>query len=113
MSNISEGILILITIICLLSIIGIVYLIFIMRKILIVTKKIDYLVEDFTYKSELMNPSIETLSKLSSYVDVFDAVTKKNINSAVKYFSRNKDLMYKLSEKLKNYIEDEDKKEKK
>ena len=113
MSNISEGILILITIICLLSIIGIIYWIFIMRKILIVTKKIDYLVEDFTYKSELMNPSIETLSKLSGYVDVFDAVTKKNINSAIKYFARNKDLMYKLSEKLKNYIDDEDKKEKK
>ena len=110
MSGISEGILILIAIICILAIFGILYGIVLLRKMLIVTKKVDYLVEDFTYKAEMLNPTIETLSRLSGYVDAFDAVTKRNMNSAIKYFARNRDLIYKLGEKLKEFVKEDSKK---
>jgi uncharacterized protein YoxC len=105
MSGISEGILILIAIICILSTFAILYFIAVMRRLLILTKKIDYLVEDFTYKAEMLNPAIETLSRMSGYVDAFDAVTKRNMNSAIRYFARNRDLIYKLGEKVKEYAE--------
>lgn len=105
MSNISEGILILIVIICILTILAILFSIAVMRKMIIVTKKIDYLVEDFTYKAEMLNPAIETLSRMSGYVDAFDVITKRNMNSAIRYFARNRDLIYKLGEKVKKFAE--------
>ena len=103
MSHISEGILILIAVICVLGIFALVYFIAVMRRMLIVSKKVDYLIEDFTYKAEMLNPAIETISRLSGYVDAFEIVTKRNISSTVKYLSKNRDVIYKMTDKIRDF----------
>ena len=63
--------------------------------------KIDYLIEDITYKSEMLNSTVETISKISNYVDAFELVTRKNMKSATKIISRNKDDIYKILNRIK------------
>ena len=60
---------VLIGILVCLSIIAAVYKIISYRRLSIVNKKVDYLVEDLIYKSELLTPSIELLINISDYVD--------------------------------------------
>lgn len=60
---------VLIGILVCLSIVAVVYKIISYRRLSIVNKKVDYLVEDLIYKSELLTPSIELLINISEYVD--------------------------------------------
>lgn len=64
-------------------------------------KKTDYLIEDLTYKSEMLNSTVETVSKLANYVDMFEVVARKNIKSSAKLVARNKDDIYKILDRLK------------
>lgn len=40
------------------------------RKVAIAAKKFDYFVEDLTYKSEMLNSTVDTVVKVSNYIDV-------------------------------------------
>lgn len=71
------------------------------RKKIVLYKKIDYLIEDITYKSEMLTSTVETVAKIANYIDVFEVITKKNIKSAVKLIERNKDDIYKIAERIK------------
>lgn len=98
-----------------LGIIAILYIIAASRRRAIVMKKADYLIEDITYKSETLNPTVETIAKISNYVDVFEAVARKNMKSAAKVVSRNKDDLYKIANRIKKIAvgpEEDDKKKK-
>lgn len=96
--------LILIGILVVISIIAGIYKIISYRKISIVSKKIDYLIEDLIYKSEFLTPTVEALVKLSSYVDLFEAVIKKNSDSLITYVSNNKEAVKKFQKKIKDVI---------
>lgn len=96
--------LILIGILVVISIIAGIYKIISYRKISIVSKKMDYLLEDLIYKSEFVTPTVEALVKLSSYVDLFEAVIKKNSDSLITYVSNNKESVKKFQKKIKDVI---------
>ncbi len=83
------------------------YLFTIFRKVKIILSKVNYLVEDITYKSEMMNSTVETIVKISNYVDTFEAISKKNVKSISKLIIRNRDYAYKLFDKIKEYANSE------
>lgn len=92
-----------------LSIIALLYIITASRRRAIFMRKADYLIEDITYKSETLNSTVETVAKISNYIDIFEVVARKNMKSAAKVVSRNKDDIYKIINRIKKMaIGDED-----
>ncbi|RTZ69221.1 MAG: hypothetical protein DSZ21_00265 [Tenericutes bacterium] len=83
------------------SIIALLFFLVSQRKKIVLYKKVDYLIEDLTYKSEMLNSTVETVAKISNYIDVFEVVTKKNIKTVLKLYERNKDDIYKIAERIK------------
>lgn len=84
-----------------LLIIALIYTIIAARRKNILMKKTDYLIEDLTYKSEMLNSTVETVSKVANYVDMFEVVARKNIKSSAKLLARNKDDIYKILDRMK------------
>lgn len=80
------------------------------RRRAIMIKKLDYLIEDITYKSEMLNTSVETVAKLANYLDIFEVVARKNIKSAAKLVARNKEDIYKFFDQIKEITVGKDKK---
>ena len=83
------------------SIIAIFYIIAAFRRRTITMKKVDYLIEDLTQKSETLTSTVETVAKAANYIDAFEAISKKNIKSAAKLVARNKDDLYKIANRVK------------
>jgi len=83
-----------------------VYLIASLRRRNVVLKKLDYLIEDITYKSESLNVTVETINKISNYILSLDAVTKTGFKSAIKLISENKNYIYGIIKKLQSDVED-------
>lgn len=81
---------ILLTILVIVCIIGLVYVTFVFRKIGIVAKKLDYLIEDLTYKSEKLNPAIDAIVKVSSYLDILESLIKKDSKQITSFIKNNK-----------------------
>ncbi|WP_425379816.1 hypothetical protein [Spiroplasma endosymbiont of Stenodema calcarata] len=79
------------------------------RKVAIAAKKFDYFVEDLTYKSEMLNSTVDTVVKVSNYIDVFEAFAKRNVKAWVKVIARNKDIAYRIVDKLKDFANSDDK----
>lgn len=77
------------------------YSLSLIRRTNIVMKKIDYLVEDVTYKSESLNVAVEAINKISNYVLTFDSLTKKGFSSLTKLVSENRNYFYSLISKWK------------
>lgn len=84
------------------------YAIITLRKIGVAAKKVDYFFEDLTYKSEMLNATVDTVARVTNYVDIFDAFAKRNVKSWVKVATKNKDIVYKLVEKLRDFANSED-----
>ncbi len=76
-----------------------------MRRRTVVLKKVDYLVEDITYKSESLNVTVETLNKVSNYALSMDALTKNGLKSSLKLISENRNYIYSILEKMRNDVE--------
>jgi uncharacterized protein YoxC len=77
------------------------YSLTLLRRTNIVMKKVDYLVEDLTYKSESLSISVDAMSKISNYVLAADAFSKKGFSSLLKLFTQNKNFFYELIDKIK------------
>ena len=107
MSTLTQAILIICLIIAIFGIIAVFYMIIALRRISIATKKFDYLIEDLTYKSELLNSTSETISKLTNYIDAFEVIARRNIKSGVRLVSKNRDVIYKMTDKIKDIIKSE------
>ncbi|AGR41561.1 hypothetical protein [Spiroplasma taiwanense] len=99
---------IMITILLALAIILTLYTIITLRKVGIAAKKVDYFFEDLTYKSEMLNATVDTVARVTNYVDIFDAFAKRNVKSWVKVATKNKDIIYKLVDKLREFANSED-----
>ncbi|MCR8612966.1 MAG: hypothetical protein NC236_00595 [Mycoplasma sp.] len=113
MSNLSEAILIVSLVIACLGIIAVFYLISAFRRISITVKKIDYLVEDLTYKSELLNNVVEIFARLANYWDAFEIFAKRNVKSTIRFAARNKDVIYRLNKKVQDLVQTSNAEEKK
>ncbi|QGS52310.1 hypothetical protein [Spiroplasma tabanidicola] len=98
----------LIIVLMVLAIILVLYTIITLRKVGIAAKKVDYFFEDLTYKSEILNATVDTIARVSNYVDIFDALAKRNVKSWVKVATKNKDIFYKMVEKLRDFANSED-----
>jgi len=83
------------------SIIALFYIIASFRRRTITMKKVDYLVEDITEKMESLSSTVETVAKISNYIDAFETISRKNIKSAAKLIARNKDDLYKIANRIK------------
>ena len=87
-------------------IIASIYLVFALRRINIFFKKSDYLVEDLTYKSEMLNSGVETVANLQNYVDAWNVATKRNIKSIANLAFRNRNMAYYLINKIRDNVKD-------
>lgn len=101
MNGLHTALLIIGIIVGVLAIVALLYIISATRRKAITLKKIDYLVEDITYKSEMLNSTVETIAKIANYIDVFETVARKNMKSAAKVIARNKDDIYKIVNRVK------------
>lgn len=90
----------------------IVYLIILLRRSNIVAKKIDYLVEDVTYKAESLNIFVEAVNKTSGYLLAFDVISKRSLNSLLKILRENKNYFYYFFDKMKEQSKNNDLKNK-
>lgn len=81
--------------------VALVYIALAARRRTITMKKVDYLVEDITFKSESLTSTIETVAKMANYIDAFETIARKNIKSAAKLINRNKDDLYKIANRIK------------
>lgn len=100
-----QALIILAIILCIVAILAFVYMIITFRKINIVAKKIDYFVEDATYKSEKLNVTVDAIVKLSNYVDVFELLVKQNAQSLVDYLAKNKENIEKFEKSVSESID--------
>lgn len=98
---------ILLSIFCGLGTLLIIYLFFVFRRFSITTRKIDYLIEDITFKSETLAPMIDSLVKLSSYINVLDIAIKRNSSSIEKVIKNNRDSIQKFNKQLQKALLDE------
>lgn len=92
--------------------IAIFYLISIFRRLNIVLKKVDYLVEDITYKSESLNVGVDAINKVANYVLTFDTLSKKGLTSFAKIIAENRNYIFSFAEKLRKTVVKDDKKSK-
>ncbi len=60
------------------------------RRIGIVAKKADYLVEDLTYKSEMLMPTFDAVSKLTKYTDLLEKYVNNRTPFAYDYIKKDK-----------------------
>lgn len=85
---------------CLL-IIGLFYLILILKRSSSTMKKIDYLVDDITYKAESLSVTVDSLNKMGILLQKANSTSKKIISVFVRTLANNKDFIYALLDNLK------------
>lgn len=95
------------------AIVTLVYVALSARRKSITMKKVDYLVEDITFKSESLTSTVETVAKIANYIDAFETVARKNVKSATKLLNRNKDDLYKIANRIKKLAMGEESKDNK
>lgn len=95
----------LITVLIVVLIILALYMIIAFRRMGITAKKMDYLTEDFSYKLEKLSPSLDSLIKLSNYIDILDNLIKADGPKIVNKFSQNKDDILKLINQVKDFLQ--------
>lgn len=89
-----------------LGIISLIYWTFVQRRIAIVAKKMDYLVEDLIYKSELLSATVESIVKFSNVTDAIQAVMNSNENQLIDIFLRNKELIKEVTTDINKIFKD-------
>ncbi|MGL4947783.1 MAG: hypothetical protein ACRC42_00115 [Mycoplasma sp.] len=80
------------------------YLMWVLRRFLIIGKKVDYLVEDITYKSEMLSPLVDSLIKLSTYIDVMEVILTNNTSSIKDVVANNKTNIVKFKNQLEKVL---------
>lgn len=80
-----------------------------LRRRNIVLKKVDYLIEDITYKSESLNVTVETLNKVSNYLLTLDAVSQNGLKMFIKLISENRNYIYSILDRMRVDVERKEK----
>ncbi len=60
------------------------------RRIGIVAKKTDYLVEDLTYESEILMPTFDAISRLTKYTDLLEKYVNSKTPFVYDYVKKDK-----------------------
>ncbi|WP_342268997.1 hypothetical protein [Spiroplasma endosymbiont of Aspidapion aeneum] len=108
MVSIDSSTSVLVIILLILGIISSIYFLITLRRVSIAAKKIDYFYEDLTYKSESLNTTVDTIARISNYLEIFEAFSKRNLKSWVNVTVRNKDVFYKLFDRIKDFANEVD-----
>lgn len=106
-SKLTLVVLVLLIILILIAIVIAIYGLAATRKKAVVLKKVDYLIEDITYKSESLNVSVETINKMSNYVMSIDSVSQKGFKQLLKFISENRNYIFAILEKLRSDVEND------
>lgn len=107
--NLTLTLLIIMIVFFVIGIIVFIYVAFVMRRFGVAAKKVNYFFEDLTYKSEMLNSTAEAVNRISNYIDLFDAFAKRNVKSWAKVATQNKDIAYKIVDKLRDFANSTDK----
>lgn len=83
----------------------ILYLFIALRKAIVATKKIDYFVEDATYKLEKLNTTIDAINKLSAYAHIFELFLEQNSNTITEYLNKDESGLKKFENFIKKEID--------
>lgn len=92
------------TILVCIAILTSIYMIFAFRKFHIVCKKVDYLVEDLTYKIELLSPTVDSIVKVSNLIDILNSVLHEKSHTIMKYVSGNQEAIDKAAQEIKSIV---------
>ncbi len=57
----------------------------------------------------MLNSTVDTVVKVSNYIDVFEAFAKWNVKVWVKIIARNKYITYRIVDKLKDFANHDEK----
>ena len=77
-----------------------IYIIFLLRKTNIIAQKIDYLIEDITYKAEALTPTVDVVNKFSNYAIAADATANKSAIDFLKILRNNQSSILKLTQNI-------------
>lgn len=99
-----QYLIILITVLVILAILVLLILFWFIRRSLNVLKKVDYLVEDITFKSESIKPVFDATITLSNYVNTLEKVANENLSDLVNLFSNNNVEMQAIIENIKKIM---------
>ncbi len=99
------ALLVILIILGLILIVAALYAVAALRRRTVVLKKVDYLIEDITYKSESLNVTVETLNKVSNYALSMDALSQNGLKATVKLISENRNYIYSILDKMREDVE--------
>ncbi len=95
-----------------LGLVLLVYMIVAFRRMGISAKKLDYLIEDLSYKSEKMAPVVDSLVKLLGYADLLDDAMKTKGIKILNGFLEDKEDLTKVIEQLRELLIARDRRDK-
>ncbi len=76
------------------------YIVMLLRKANIIAQKVDYLVEDLTYKAEALTPTVDIVNKVSNYAIAIDATANKSAIEFLKIIRNNRSSLIKLMQNI-------------
>ncbi len=76
------------------------YIVMLLRKVNIIAQKVDYLVEDITYKAEALTPTVDIVNKVSNYAIAIDATANKSAIEFLKVIRNNRSSLIKLMQNI-------------
>lgn len=103
-STLSTALFIIVIVLAVLLVILSIYMIVAFRRIAITAKKLDYLIEDLSYKAEKSTHVIDSLVKLSHYIDTIDEFIKNDGVKVLTKTEQNKEEALKLLNQLRDFL---------
>ncbi len=70
------------------------------RRMNIIAQKVDYLVEDITYKVEALTPTVDLINKVSNYAITADVIANKSVLNIYKMLKNNQTSLIKLFQSI-------------
>ncbi|WP_391591507.1 hypothetical protein MCAV_04520 [[Mycoplasma] cavipharyngis] len=99
---------ILIGILVVVSIITIIIIFSTMRRMSNVIKKIDYIVEDLTYKAESFSETVEAIKGFSKYINLFQSLIDDQNPQKSEYVKQNRKKIMALSKYLSKIAQEKE-----
>ncbi len=90
----------LLAVLILVLIVAVFYTVILLRKANIIAQKVDYLIEDITYKAEALTPTIDIINKVSNYAIAVDATANRSAVEFLKMIRNNRSSIIKLMQNI-------------
>lgn len=99
-----QYLIVLISILVVIAIIVLIYFLWFIRRSMNVVKKVDYLIEDITFKSESLKVVFDAAISLSTYFNSLENIINDNINNLVNLFNTNNKEVADIVQNIKEII---------